>query len=252
MYIGEKIEDIIDRIIFDKLYIEEYKVVYINVEEEELGFHERRSIEKAIGLNILGEYNLKDPKISFGITKLKDKWIFGELEVNDSKWLSHNIKPFSYSNALKVNVCRAVVNIATGNNENCKVIDPCCGIGTVLIEALSMGIDIKGYEINPSIGYNAIRNLSYFGYEDIITIGDMTLIEETYDVAIIDLPYGIFTQITAEEQLAIILSARKMAKKLILITFDNMEAEIKACGFNIKDSCTISKGNFVRYVSICI
>ena len=167
-------------------------------------------------------------------------------------WLSHNKKPFSYSNALKVNVSRAVVNIAIGNNLNYKVIDPCCGIGTVLIEALSMGIDIIGYEINPSIGYNAIRNLNYFGYENIITIGDMTSIEDIYDIAIIDLPYGIFTQITAQEQLDIILSGRRIAKKLILITFEDMETQIKACGFNIEDRCTISKGNFIRHISICI
>lgn len=252
MYTVKTLKDIIDEILLAKLHSEKYKVTYINVQGEELGFHNRRDIEREIGLNILGEYELDDPKTNFGITKLNDKWIFGELESNDSTWLSHNKKPFSYSNALKVNVSRAVVNIAIGNNLNYKVIDPCCGIGTVLIEALSMGIDIIGYEINPSIGYNAIRNLNYFGYENIITIGDMTVIEDVYDIAIIDLPYGIFTQITAQEQLDIILSGRRIARKLILITFEDMETQIKACGFNIKDRCTISKGNFIRHISICI
>lgn len=252
MYTGKTMKDIINQILIDKLLSEQYKVTYINVDVEDLGFHERRNIEREIGLNILGEYELHHPKINFGITKLNNKWIFGELESNDSEWLSHNKKPFSYSNALKVSVSRAVVNIAIGKAINPKVIDPCCGIGTVLIEALSMGIDIKGYEINPSIGYNAIRNLNYFGYENIITIGDMTAIEDIFDIAIIDLPYGIFTQITAQEQLNIILSARRIAKKLILITFEDMEAQIKDSGFNIQDRCTISKGNFVRYISICV
>jgi tRNA (guanine10-N2)-dimethyltransferase len=252
MYMGETMQDIIVHIVSDKLLSEKYKVTFINSDGETLGFHHRRNIEREVGLNILGEYELENPKINFGITKLNDKWIFGELESNNSQWLSHNKKPFSYSNALKVNVSRALVNIAVGNNLNHKVIDPCCGIGTVLIEALSMGIDIKGYEINPSIGYNAIRNLNYFGYEDIITIGDMTTIEDIFDIAIIDLPYGIFTQISPKEQLAIIESSRRLAKKLILITFEDMETEIKACGFNIEDQCTISKGNFVRHISICI
>ena len=251
MYKGITLKDIIEQILLDKLDCDKYKVTYVDVDNESLGFHKRRDIEREIGLNILGEYELDEPKISFGITKLNNQWIFGELESNDSKWLTHNKKPFSYSNALKVSVSRALVNIAIGTKENCKVIDPCCGIGTVLIEALSMGVDIIGYEINPSIGYNAIRNLDYFGYENIITIGDMTTIEEIFDIAIIDLPYGIFTQITPEEQLAIILGAGRIAKKLILITFEDMEAQIKAAGFNIEDGCTISKGNFIRYVSIC-
>ena len=35
------------------------------------------------------------------------------------------------------------------------MIDPCCGIGTVVIEALEQGIDIKGYELVYKIGMNA-------------------------------------------------------------------------------------------------
>ena len=114
-----------------------------------------------------------------------------ECESNESDWLSHNKKPFSYCNALKVNVSRALVNIAVGNNLTTRVIDPCCGIGTVLIEALSLGIDIKGYELNPYIGENAKRNLEYFGYEDIVTIDNMINIQDKFDVAIVDLPYGL-------------------------------------------------------------
>ncbi|WP_298845109.1 TRM11 family methyltransferase, partial [uncultured Clostridium sp.] len=215
------------------------------------GFHEGRRIEFEIGFSILGECEMKKPENIFGITKIANIWIFGKCESNNSEWLQRNKKPFSYSNALKVNVCRAIVNIAVGNNLNCSVVDPCCGIGTVLIEAISMKINIKGYEINPLIGKNAKTNLRYFGYEDVITIGDMNNIQNKYDVAIVDLPYGIFTQITADEQLAIMGSARRIASKMVIVTFDDMKEQIRSVGFHIDDRCSVSKGTFQRHIYIC-
>ncbi|MBZ9635414.1 TRM11 family SAM-dependent methyltransferase [Clostridium sp. FP1] len=251
MYTGETMQQIINQIVMDKLTSVNYKVAYINSTDEPMGFHKGRSIEFEIGFNILGEAEMKNPEITFGITKVDNKWIFGECESNTSDWLFHNKKPFSYSNALKVNVCRALVNIAVGNNLDCTVVDPCCGIGTVLIEAISIGINIKGYEINPYIGKNAKTNLRYFGYEDVITIGDMNDIQNKFDVAIVDLPYGIFTQITPGEQLAIMESTRRIAARMVIITFDEMDKQIASVGFHIDDKCTVSKGTFKRHIYIC-
>ena len=251
IYTGETMDQIINQIDMDKLTSANYKVAYINATDENMGFHEKRSIEFKIGFSILGEAEMKNPAIIFGITKIANKWIFGECESNTSDWLLHNKKPFSYSNALKVNVCRALVNIAVGNNLNCSVVDPCCGIGTVLIEAISMEINIKGYEINPYIGKNAKTNLRYFGYEDVITIGDMNDIQNKFDVAIVDLPYGIFTQITPCQQLSIMSSTRKIANRMVIITFDDMESQITSVGFCIEDRCTVSKGTFKRHIFIC-
>ncbi|MBU3143620.1 TRM11 family methyltransferase [Clostridium sp. CF012] len=252
MYSGQTMKQIIDQIVMDKLTSVNYKVAYINATDEITGFHEGRSIEFEVGFNILGEAEMKNPEITFGITKVDNIWVFGECESNTSDWQFHNKKPFSYSNALKVNVCRALVNIAVGTNLGCSVVDPCCGIGTVLIEAISMGINIKGYEINSYIGKNAKTNLRYFGYEeDVITIGDMHDIQNKFNVAIVDLPYGIFTQITTQEQLAIMESTRRIAEKMVIITFEDMEEQITSVGFQIDDRCTVSKGTFKRHIYIC-
>lgn len=251
MYTGETVQKIVNQITQDKLTSMDYKVSYFNSSEEILGFREGRSIEFQIGFSILGEAEMKEPKIIFGITKIYNKWFFGECEGNTAEWLLHNRKPFSYSNALKVNVSRALVNIAVGNNIKCSVVDPCCGIGTVLIEAISMKINIRGFEMNSYIAKNAKINLRYFGFDDIITIGDMHDIEEIFDVAIVDLPYGIFTKVTSEEQLAIIKTTHRIANKMVIITFEDMEPQITSVGFHIDDRCTVSKGTFERHIYIC-
>lgn len=251
IYTGETLRDVINKIDKNSFTSKKYKVTYVNYIKDAVGFYERRKIEYEVGYSILGECEMKHPEITFGITKVDDKWIFGECESNDSEWILHNKKPFSYSNALNINVSRAIVNIAVANNLKSTVVDPCCGIGTVIIEALSMGINIKGYEINPNIGENAKKNLKHFEYEDVITIGDMTKIEGKFDIAIVDLPYGLFTKITSEQQLAIISGTRRIADKMVIVTFQDMQQQIISCGFHIEDMCTVSKGKFKRYILIC-
>lgn len=251
VYEEDSLEKILQNIIEDEISYDDFKVCYIKLENGGVNYEERlRSISK-IGYVITGEPKMHNPKIMLGITKVNGKWIFGKYERNDYEWHIHDSKPYSYSNSLSMRVARALVNIAVKNNLACKLIDPCCGVGTVVIEAISMGINIIGYEINKSIAENARRNLEFFGYENVITNGDMNNIEEKYDVAIIDLPYGLFTPTTIDEQTALIRTARRISQKLIIVTFENMDEYITDAGFNIIDRSCVSKGKFKRYISIC-
>lgn len=251
IYTGNTLEDIIHQIEADRLSYEDFKVCYMNYGSENVGYEERRRIEYLIGQNIYGEAELHSPKVLLGITRVHNRWIFGEYKANNAAWQQHQRKPYDYSNALGVRVARAIVNIAVSNNLKCSVIDPCCGIGTILIEALSLGINIEGYEINPMIGENAKKNLKYFDYEDVVTIDDMNNINRKFDVSIIDMPYGLFSSTTLEQQLSIIRKAREISNKMVIITFENMDKYIIESGFTIVDRCDVSKGKFKRYITIC-
>ena len=251
LYTGISTDDISYQTADDKLFYDKYKVCYFDHDNETIGFHEKRKIEYSIGYNILGEAQMKHPKVLLGLLNLNGKWILGETEINTSIWKSHIKKPYSYSNALSSRVSRALVNIAVANNLKCKVVDPCCGIGTVVIEALSMGIDIKGYEINPLIADNSKINLDFFGYKDVITAGDMHNINDKFDVAIVDLPYGLFSIATLKEQVDIMKTARRIAKRMVIITFENMDEHIISSGFHIACKCNVSKSKFKRYITIC-
>lgn len=250
-YEEDSLDKILDKIKADKLSYDDFKVCYVRLEKNEIEYSERLDALKKIGMSIEGEADMHCPKIMFGVTKVEGKWIFGEYKKNDFAWHIHDKKPYEYSNALTIRVARALVNIAVGNNMNIRLVDPCCGVGTVVIEALSMGIDVRGYELNDNIAENAQRNIEFFGYDNVVTHGNMHDIEEVYDAAIIDIPYGLFTPITYEEQIAIINTARKITKKLVLVTFEDMSDSIKEAGFNIEDICYVCKGKFKRYIYIC-
>lgn len=251
IYEENSLEEIMANIIADKLSYDDFKVCYIKVENGKENYEERLRSIREVGLVIIGESEMHTPRTTLAITKVNGKWIFGEYERNNYKWHIHDDKPYSYSNSLGIRVARALVNIAVGNNLECKLVDPCCGIGTVIIEALSMNIDVKGYEINNNIAKNAQKNLEFFGYDNIIINGDMHEIEENYDVAIIDIPYGLFTSTTLKEQIEIIKTARRITKKLVIVTFEKMNEYIERSGFKIIDTCHVSKGKFIRYINIC-
>ena len=170
---------------------------------------------------------------------------------SNNHWQEHNKKPNSNSHSLKTRIAKALVNIAVGDELNCTLIDPCCGVGTVVIEALSMQLNIKGYEINRLIARKAEHNLAFFGYENVITHGNMHEINEHFAVAIVDIPYGLFTPITLEKQCEIIKTVRRIADKLVIITFEDMDKALISEGFAIVDHCYISKGSFMRTISIC-
>jgi tRNA (guanine10-N2)-dimethyltransferase len=251
MHTAVSLEDIAEWILTNKLHYDDFKLRYIDLEDKSIPYKEKRRIESVVGFNIQGEADVHNPKTLLGITNVDDKWYFGLLEENQSEWNVHHIKPHSYSNALNVRVARSLVNIAAGNNLKLKMVDPCCGVGTVVIEALSMGIDIKGFELNPYIAENAKRNLEHFGYAPVITTGNMHDVTDKFDAAVVDLPYGVFSPTTLEEQLAIINSTRRLADKAVFITFEDMHEHFESAGFRIMDKCQTNKGTFIRYITIC-
>lgn len=248
-YSHENLDELIKILKEESLEYNDFKVIYIKTEDRKSEYKERLRGVKEIGYNIKGIPNFNNPKVLLGLSEVNGKWFFGRYEKNDFKWHNHEDKPFNYSNALTVRMSRALVNIAVGNDLSTKVIDPCCGIGTVIIEALDMGINIKGVEINPSIASNAKENLKHFNFENVIETNNISNIKEKFQVGIVDMPYGLFTAITYEEQLEIIKAVSRIVDKLIIITFQDMKKEIKEVGFEFLEEECVKKNNVTRYIS---
>ena len=253
IYVEKSLENIINKIKGDKISYDAFKVNYIKSEDGDVSYEERLKAVKEIGFVVTGFPDIHNPKIELAITKVKDKWIFGELIRNNFHWQKHNDKPHSYSNAVPLRMARALVNIAVGDNRELTLVDPCCGVGTVVIEALDLGINVKGYEISKPIACNARNNIEFLGYNrEIITSGDMHDINETFDVAIVDIPYGLYSPVTLQEHVDIISTSRRIARKMVIITFEDMDNLIISAGFQIVEKCYMKKGNMIRQISICI
>ncbi|RKQ18453.1 RNA methyltransferase [Lysinibacillus endophyticus] len=232
-----------------------FKVINLNKfdigDTKKIPHPERRKIEREVGLNIDGEPELDHPDKIFGILLLEKRWYFGIYEKSESVWRQHVHKPNSYSTALNTRVARAVANIAAPKPENLRIIDPCCGIGTVVVEGLSMGMNIVGRDISPLVCVGARENISYFGLESNITKGPIAEVTEHYDVAIVDLPYNIYSHITDDEQFDLIQNARRIADKVVFVTVEPIDVFVIKAGFIIKDRCIAKKMQFERQILLC-
>jgi len=252
IYEGNTLDSLVEQVLVNKFSAERFRVNYLQVEGGSEDYQERLRSGRDLGTAILGYADMRNPRVTFGVTRVNGRWFFGEYEKNDYSWHQHDKKPCTYSSSINFRVARALVNIGVGPNTRLTLIDPCCGVGTVVIEALSMGIKARGYEINKPVAYNAKENLSFFSYQDAITEGDMHSIREHYDVAIIDIPYGLYQAVTAEEQLDIIKTARRISDRLILVTFDNMDQMIHEAGFQLVEKVKVSKEKMDRWVQVCV
>jgi tRNA G10 N-methylase Trm11 len=252
IYKGEQLPDLLVQVKTLRLSEATFKVVYVKNSLTKEGFEERRTIEREIGLHINGAADLRHPDRLFGVTNINGRWVFGDYVKGESVWFQHQKKPNEYSTALNTRVARAVVNIAVPNPNGVKVIDPCCGIGTVLVEALSMGIDIVGSDRNYLILPGARENIKHFGLTGEVKLADIRDIRNHYDVAIIDLPYNLCSVITPEEQLEMLQSARRFADKVVVVTVEPVDEILIKAEFMIVDRGIVKKGQFTREVIVCI
>ncbi|MGL4789026.1 MAG: TRM11 family SAM-dependent methyltransferase [Cetobacterium sp.] len=251
IYEKDSVEEILEEIIKDKTVYNNFKLEYVRLNNENnISYDERLAIIKNISNNIQGCHNFKNPEFSFGITKVENKWLFGIDNKNDYKWHSHDNKPCSYSNSLGVKVAKAVVNIANGGSKDKTIIDPCCGVGTTLVEALDAGYLIEGYEINKQIAKNANTNLEFYGFNPIVVNDDMHNIKKSYDSSIVDIPYGLFSHISVDEQRKIIETARRISRRIVLISFENHDLILEQSGFKIQHRCIVPKGKFKRFIVV--
>jgi tRNA G10 N-methylase Trm11 len=233
-----------------------FKVRFVKTNDldasEKIEYEQQRAIEREIGWRIGGEADVHKPDQVFGVVTLGRRWYLGRYSKNRSVWLHHMQKPQNYSMALPTRIARAVVNIAVPNPSGLVVIDPCCGIGTVLVEALSMGIDIVGRDLNPLAAIGARKNIAHFGLRGEVMLGSIADVSSHYDVAIIDMPYNLVSRITPEAQLSILAQARRIADKVVVISIEAFDDRIASAGFTIADRCVVRKGSFARHIMVCI
>ena len=246
--------EIIELIKKDKIAAPDFKVKYVEMEKDDPHFKKRREYCKAIGLVIEGFPSYTSPKNTFGITFYRGNWFFGKLVKRSLYWKVHKNKPNSYSSSLGLSTAKVLVNIAGNGDTSKRLIDPCCGVGTVLLEGALAGYDITGCEINSKTAENARENLRHFNYEVKVITGDIQDIDDSFDASIVDLPYGNFCFKNDENQLKIIRNAKRISKKIVLVSSEDMRDELVKENLKIIDCCKIrknEKGDFLRFIWVC-
>lgn len=234
-----------------------FKVRYVDAGESSAAkpdYDGQRAIERRIGAVVRGRADMRHPDKLLGVAFAGGRWLLGTAIEGEAVWLQHNNKPRPYSTALGTRVARAVANIAVPRpSDEIKAVDPCCGIGTVVIEALSMGIRMRGFDRNPLAAIGARENLAHFGYSPSLIIkADMLTLEGEYAAAVLDLPYNLCSRLPDEEERAMLRSLGRLAPRAVVIATEPLAEKLAECGWSVADRCEVRKSQFVRYVYLVV
>ncbi len=235
------------------LYYENFKIECSDIASETLKYREQLDACRLFADAIDGTVSIKQPKIILVIAYANGIWYFGELVKNDRSFLEHTTKPYSYSNSMPADMARSLVNIATKNSDDISLVDPCCGIGTVVIEALSQNYQIIGTELNRDVAWKAIANLQSLNLPEVISCQDMHTLEKPFDVAILDLPYGLYSVTSKSIQRGLIDHCHNIANELLLLSNEPIDHLLAPSPWELERIITISKqskGDFTRYLHI--
>ncbi|GIQ68070.1 TRM11 family SAM-dependent methyltransferase [Xylanibacillus composti] len=227
-----------------------FKVQYMKTGQD-VPYAERRDAERVVGWQVRGTAEMKNPDRVFGLARWESRWLFGPYRAGEAAWLRHADKPQQYSTALSVRTARALVNMAAPDARIRRLVDPCCGIGTVLLEALSLGMDIRGFDRNWMAVHGARRNLAHFGYPDVVQVADIRGLVGEYDAVILDLPYNLLSKQSEQELAQMLKAARRLAPRAVIVSIGRIEEALDEAGWHTLDQSVWKKSSFVRHIWVC-
>ena len=132
--------------------------------------------------------DLRDPLHRFLVIAGEDGFTFGAVEAEaDGSYRDHDAKPWTTSSSLDSRFARALVNLVPDAKS---VLDPCCGAGSIVLEAASLGLDAFGVDWKPALVGMTRENLAHFGYDGSVELADSRTHIQTADAVVTDLPYG--------------------------------------------------------------
>ena len=247
-------DSLIDKIKSKKIQNEGFKIEYLVLDGDKTEYKDRLERIRKIGYSIESAPDYYNPTIMFGLCYYKEIWYFGTLIKNSFEWHKHKQKPFSFSNAINMNIAKTLVNIASQGNKKNTLIDACCGVGTAMLEGCFSGFDIEGCDINWKTYRHTKKNMEHFGYTANVHLSDIKDIHQKYDAAIIDLPYNLYAYSDDEITNNIIGSTAKISNRIVIVSIADIEEIILNSGLKISDFCTIKKmgsQNFTRKIWLC-
>ncbi len=248
-------ETLISQIKEVKICNESFKVEYVVFDGDTTKYSERLQKLRDIGYSIEGESDYYNPTTTYALCHCEGNWCFGTLIKNGYDWHKHKQKPHSYSNSISMAIAKTLVNIAAKGNKQIHLLDACCGVGTIMLEACYAGYNIEGCDINYKLCADARGNLSYFDYSAHVYTSDIKNINKPYDAGIIDLPYNLLSIATDDDILHIIKSTGEITNRIVIVSTADITNIIGKAGFSIIDYCSISKkgiARFTRKIWVCM
>ncbi len=185
--------------------------------------HPSPRLQETVARRIRGKPDLDNPSVVFLlVATVRGFWLGKIVEQTEDRWRLHRVRPMPYIRALPTRVARAVIRLVTRPGD--RIVDPCCGAGTFLIEAADMGLQAEGFDINPKMVSASNINLQHFGFSPVARVGDARRLSGRWAAAVTDLPYGHLSHYEDAKTSPVILrNLLNLAPRLAVVTAGSRE-----------------------------
>lgn len=189
---------------------------------------------------------------------------FGEaLPPRKRAWGAFADKPYDLSIAIASQMARALVNLALhptppapdaepcAAGRGCALLDPCCGSGTILIQAAAMGLRVVGFDKNLKMIRSTRGNLRYFGLPAQLAVADAASVRGHYDVVVTNLPYDRFCPISPEQLGLILDNLVHLAGRQVLVAGEDIRPFLDARGYRVRKVISVPARSLERRIFVC-
>jgi len=235
---GHSLDHLVSNLIQLDFPADDFHLEFFRLTEESPIRRQRAILEVADALKAYP--NLDHPQHRFAIVVREEEILFGEMVSSaDHSYQIHETKPWHMSTSLPTRLARALVNLAGTKVKS--VLDPCCGSGSIILEACALGLEAYGRDINPRMVGMTRKNLEHFGYQAEVDKGDARECSRAVDVVVTDLPYGLYSHTTPENLLGILKQAVQLAPLGIFVAGEELTTMLYEAGYQNVEIFRIQK-----------
>lgn len=212
----------------------------------------RRAVTVALADALPYYPDLDDPTHRFLVVVRDTGLWFGEiLATADRDYRRHDEKPRRTSASLSARLSRALVNLVASDPGVESVLDPCCGTGSILLEARSLGLRAVGIDWHREMVEMARENAAHFGYDVTVEQADARDCTRRADAVVTDLPYGLTLDADETVVRGILDRAATLAPVAVYVAGDDISAWLAAAGYSEIERYPVAKrAGFARYVHV--
>jgi tRNA (guanine10-N2)-dimethyltransferase len=171
--------------------------VKVKIAEPMKGKYDPVELTKMIGevVSENAKINLDHPAVKFRVIVGEKAHIGKEIvEIDRTQYekRKNRFLPFNSPISIHPRLARALINM-TANSRNCRILDPFCGTGTLLIESALMGMDVHGSDLSEKMIEGSRTNLKQLGLTaDLkkLDVAEISKFNKKFDCIVTDPPYG--------------------------------------------------------------
>jgi len=209
-----------------------------------------RQVVVDVADHVSGTVDLSEPLNELVLVGSEGHWRLGRVvSRSDKSFRAHEHKPHMFSSSLPARLSRAMVNLVGRPGD--LIIDPCCGVGSILLEAWACDMRAVGADLNPKLTGMTRENLLHFGRPPWVCAADAASLGVRGDAVVTDFPYG--PQSAREEGLyeRLLANFPSLAPRLSVVVACEIDDLLAQAGYRVLHQATIPKGRlFERRVYV--